>query len=108
MAGARGAGRLGPGRHRCSDGRTARRLADRRAARIGGALLATNYAFVMWNRAALMESTMTAFIVVAWAAYALARARRARGAGRGGGGAGVVHESRRPRSSWPRLCSMRG
>ena len=41
------------------------RCADRRAALIGGALLATNYAFVMWNRAALMESTMTAFIVAA-------------------------------------------
>jgi 4-amino-4-deoxy-L-arabinose transferase-like glycosyltransferase len=45
-------------------------MADRRAVLLGGALLATNYAFVMWNRAALMESTMTAFIVVAWAAYA--------------------------------------
>ncbi|MEO8480736.1 MAG: glycosyltransferase family 39 protein [Acidobacteriota bacterium] len=45
-------------------------LVERRAALLGGALLATNYAFVMWNRAALMESTMTACIVVAWAAYA--------------------------------------
>lgn len=45
-------------------------VADRRAVLIGGALLATNYAFVMWNRAALMESTMTGFIVVAWAAWA--------------------------------------
>jgi 4-amino-4-deoxy-L-arabinose transferase-like glycosyltransferase len=42
----------------------------RRAALVGGALLATNYVFVMWNRAALMESTMTAFIVASWAAYA--------------------------------------
>lgn len=49
--------------------------ANRRAALIGSALLATNYAFVMWNRAALMESTMTAFIVVGWAAYALAERR---------------------------------
>ncbi len=48
---------------------------DRRTALIGSALLATNYAFVMWNRAALMESTMTAFIVVAWAAYAMAERR---------------------------------
>jgi 4-amino-4-deoxy-L-arabinose transferase-like glycosyltransferase len=37
---------------------------------IGGLLLATNYMFVMWNRAALMESTMTALITVGWAAYA--------------------------------------
>ena len=50
-------------------------LAGRRAAIIGGVLLATNYAFVMWNRAALMESTMTAFIVVAWMAWALAERR---------------------------------
>lgn len=51
----------------------------RRAALIGGALLATNYVFVMWNRAALMESTMTMFVVIAWAAYALARRRPAWG-----------------------------
>ena len=59
-------------------------VGSRRAALIGGALLATNYVFVMWNRAALMESTMTAFIVVAWAAYALG-ARRGRGWACGGG-----------------------
>lgn len=50
-------------------------LAGRRAGLIGAALLATNYVFVMWNRAALMESTMTAFIVAAWAAYAAATRR---------------------------------
>ena len=50
-------------------------LAGRRTALIGGLLLATNYVFVMWNRAALMESTMTAAIVAAWAAYALAERR---------------------------------
>ena len=38
----------------------------------GAILLATNYVFVMWNRAALMESTMTAMIVMAWASYAIA------------------------------------
>jgi 4-amino-4-deoxy-L-arabinose transferase-like glycosyltransferase len=54
-------------------------VGDRRTALIGSALLATNYAFVMWNRAALMESTMTAFIVVAWAAYAMADRRAAWG-----------------------------
>jgi 4-amino-4-deoxy-L-arabinose transferase-like glycosyltransferase len=46
-----------------------------RAALAAALLLATNYPFVMWNRAALMESTMTAFIVAAWAAYALAPTR---------------------------------
>jgi 4-amino-4-deoxy-L-arabinose transferase-like glycosyltransferase len=45
----------------------------RRAALVGGALLATNYVFVMWNRAALMESTMAALIVVSWASYAMGR-----------------------------------
>ena len=50
-------------------------VAGRRAALIGACLLATNYVFVMWNRAALMESTMTGFIVGAWAAYALAAHR---------------------------------
>jgi 4-amino-4-deoxy-L-arabinose transferase-like glycosyltransferase len=45
-------------------------LGGARASLIGGALLATNYGFVMWNRAALMESTMTAALVCAWAAYA--------------------------------------
>ena len=54
-------------------------LAGRRAALIGACLLATNYVFVMWNRAALMESTMTAFIVAAWAAYAHAQRRPAVG-----------------------------
>jgi 4-amino-4-deoxy-L-arabinose transferase-like glycosyltransferase len=50
-------------------------FAGRRAALIGAALLATNFVFVMWNRAALMESTMTAFIVASWAAYAMAQRR---------------------------------
>jgi hypothetical protein len=45
----------------------------RRAAAAGAVLLATNYVFVMWNRAALMESTMTAFIVASWCGYALSR-----------------------------------
>jgi hypothetical protein len=50
-----------------------------RAAMVGAWLLATNYVFVMWNRAALMESTMTAFIVAGWAAYAMTRWRPAFG-----------------------------
>jgi len=52
-------------------------LAGRRAAIIGGALLATSYGFVMWNRAALMESTMTAFMAIAWMAWVLAERRPA-------------------------------
>ena len=52
-------------------------IGGRRAARVGGILLATNYWFVMWNRAALMESTMTAFIVAGWAAYAMSDRRPA-------------------------------
>ena len=51
----------------------------RRAAMVGACLLSTNYVFVMWNRAALMESTMTAFIVAGWAAYAMTRWRPAFG-----------------------------
>lgn len=47
-------------------------IGGRSAALVGGILLATSYTFVMWNRAALMESTMTMFIVVGWAAYARA------------------------------------
>lgn len=47
-------------------------IAGRRAAVVGGALLAVNYAFVMWNRAALMESTMTSLLVIAWMAWARA------------------------------------
>jgi 4-amino-4-deoxy-L-arabinose transferase-like glycosyltransferase len=54
-------------------------VAGTRGAVIGAALLATNYVFVMWNRAALMESTMTACIVTSWAAYALAERRPAAG-----------------------------
>ena len=49
--------------------------AGTRAGLIGALLLATNYVFVMWNRAALMESTMTAFIVASWTAYVLAQRR---------------------------------
>jgi 4-amino-4-deoxy-L-arabinose transferase-like glycosyltransferase len=50
-------------------------VTTRRAALLGGLMLATSYTFVMWNRAALMESTMTMFIVVAWAACAHASTR---------------------------------
>ncbi len=50
-------------------------IAGRGAALVGGTLLATNYMFIMWNRAALMESTMTAFLVAGWAAYAMSDRR---------------------------------
>jgi 4-amino-4-deoxy-L-arabinose transferase-like glycosyltransferase len=50
-----------------------RRLAGREAALIAAALLATNYVYVMWNRAALMEATMAAFIVSAWYCYVRAQ-----------------------------------
>lgn len=45
-----------------------------RAGLIAGALLATNYVYVMYNRAAIMEALMAAFIVASW--YCSARAER--------------------------------
>lgn len=60
-------------------------VGDRRTALVGGALVATNFIFVMWNRAALMESPMVAFIVAGWAAYALAERRPMWGLAAGAG-----------------------
>ena len=40
-----------------------RRIAGREAGVIAAALVATNYVYVMWNRAALMEASMVAFMV---------------------------------------------
>jgi 4-amino-4-deoxy-L-arabinose transferase-like glycosyltransferase len=51
----------------------------RRVALLGGAVVAFNFTWVMWNRAALMESTMTALIVAAWAAYAMGERKPAWG-----------------------------
>ena len=51
-----------------------RRIAGREAGVIAGALAATNYVYVMWNRAALMEASMVAFIVAAWYCYVRAHA----------------------------------
>lgn len=48
------------------------RIAGRRAGLIAAALLATNFAYVMWNRTALMEGPMAAFMVAAWYCYARA------------------------------------
>jgi len=55
-------------------------VAGARTALVGALLLAINYPFVMWNRAALMESTLTALIVCAWAAFAAGERRSAWGA----------------------------
>jgi hypothetical protein len=52
-----------------------RRLGGNLAGLIAGGLLATNYVYVMYNRAAIMEALMTAFIVGAW--YCSTRAPRA-------------------------------
>ena len=41
--------------------------------------LATNYVYVMWNRAALMEASMVAFIVAAWYCYVRAQTQPALG-----------------------------
>jgi len=54
-------------------------IATRKTALLAAALLATNYVGVMWDRVALMEATMTAFIAVAWSAYAAAQRRPAWG-----------------------------
>ena len=57
------------------------RMAGRRAGLIAGGLLATHYVYVMWNRAALMEGPMVAFIVGRWYCYVRAQARPLWGAG---------------------------
>ncbi len=51
-----------------------RRLRGPHAALIGGALTATNYVYVMYDRAAIMEALMAAFIVASW--YCSVRAER--------------------------------
>jgi hypothetical protein len=51
-----------------------RRLGGDRASLIAGALLATNYVYVMYDRAAIMEALMAAFIVASW--YCSTRAER--------------------------------
>lgn len=49
------------------------RVAGRPAGLIAAALLGTNYVYVMWNRAALMEGPMVAFMVAAWYCYTRVR-----------------------------------
>jgi len=51
-----------------------RRIRGPRAALIGGALAATNYVYVMYDRAAIMEGLMAAFLVASW--YCSTRAER--------------------------------
>ena len=51
-----------------------RRIAGNAAGLFAGALLATNYVYVMYDRAAIMESLMAAFIVASW--YCIARSER--------------------------------
>ena len=45
------------------------RLGGRRAGLIAAALAGTNYFYTSWNRAALMEGPMVAFMVAAWYCY---------------------------------------
>jgi 4-amino-4-deoxy-L-arabinose transferase-like glycosyltransferase len=52
-----------------------RRIAGSLAGLLAGALLATNYVYVMYNRAAIMEALMASFIVASW--YCSTRAARA-------------------------------
>lgn len=52
-------------------------VSTRRAGAMASLMLATNYVYVMYDRAALMESTMAAMMVVSWAAYARAERRPA-------------------------------
>ena len=60
-----------------------RRLAGTAAGLAAGALLATNYVYVMYNRAALMETTMVVFMVAAWYCYTRAQEEPAWGAAAG-------------------------
>src|SRR3954468_13378316 len=46
-----------------------RRIGGRLAGLIAAALLATNYFYVMWDRTALMEGPMVAFMVASWYCY---------------------------------------
>ena len=54
-----------------------RRAAGRTAGAMAGALMATNYVWVMWNRAALLETAMV--VPMTAALYAYARAERTAG-----------------------------
>jgi len=49
------------------------RVANRLAGVMAAALLATNFVYIMYNRAATIEGTMVPFLVIAWYAYARAQ-----------------------------------
>ena len=51
------------------------RLGGRLAGLAAGALLATNYVYVMYDRAATMEASMVAFMVASWYCYVRAQER---------------------------------
>lgn len=55
------------------------RLAGRPAGLVAAALLATNYVYVMYNRAALMEASMAAFMVYSWYCFVRAQTQPAWG-----------------------------
>ena len=57
------------------------RIAGRWAGLIAGVLVATNYVYVMWNRAALMEGPMVAFMVASWYCHVRAHANARWGLG---------------------------
>jgi len=50
-----------------------RHIAGRAAGLAAAALLATNFVYVMWNRTAMMEGPMAAFIVASWYCYVRAQ-----------------------------------
>lgn len=52
-----------------------RRAAGPLAGGLAGALVATNYVYVMYDRAAIMEATMVAWMVAAWYCYVRAQER---------------------------------
>ncbi len=61
-----------------------RRLAGSTAGLIAAALVGTNFFYVMYNRAALMESTMVAMMTASWYCYVRAQDRPGWGVAAGG------------------------
>ncbi len=92
----------------CSSRSASAAMAGAPAGLVAGALLATNYVYVMYNRAALMEATMIAFMVAAWYCYVRAQ-QRPRWGGARAASARCSRSSPRPRrrSSSPPSRSTR-
>jgi 4-amino-4-deoxy-L-arabinose transferase-like glycosyltransferase len=65
-----------------------RRVAGDGAALMSSALMATNYVYVMYDRAAIMEALMAAFLVVSW--YCSTRAEQQPAWGSGAGAAATL------------------